>query len=224
MVKTPPIILTPSMLSSDFSRIGEELAALEQAGLQWVHWDVMDGAFVPNITFGPPVIKACRKSCGLFFDVHLMIEQPDRYLAEFVDAGANLLCVHAEACVHLERTVSEITRLGAKAGVALNPHTPLDMVEYLLPQLDMVLIMTVNPGFGGQKFIPFTRQKIQRLRAMIQEADAQTFIQVDGGVSPENIRELADLGANVFVSGSAFFGFPPYAARLETFMRAVRGE
>jgi ribulose-phosphate 3-epimerase len=224
MVKTPPIILTPSLLSSDFSRIGEELAALEQAGLQWVHWDVMDGAFVPNITFGPPVIKACRKSCGLFFDVHLMIEQPDRYLAEFVDAGANLLCVHAEACVHLERTVSEITRLGAKAGVALNPHTPLEMVEYLLPQLDMVLIMTVNPGFGGQKFIPFTRQKIQRLRAMIQEADAQTFIQVDGGVSPENIRELADLGANVFVSGSAFFGFPPYAARLETFMRAVRGE
>ncbi len=223
MPKTPPIILTPSLLSSDFSRIGEELAALEQAGLQWVHWDVMDGAFVPNITFGPPVIKACRKSCGLFFDVHLMIEQPDRYLAEFVDAGANLLCVHAEACVHLERTVSEITRLGAKAGVALNPHTPLDMVEYLLPQLDMVLIMTVNPGFGGQKFIPFTRQKIQRLRAMIQEADAQTFIQVDGGVSPENIRELADHGANVFVSGSAFFGSPPYAARLETFMRAVEG-
>ncbi|WP_031387133.1 ribulose-phosphate 3-epimerase [Desulfonatronum thiodismutans] len=224
MPKTPPIILTPSLLSSDFSRIGEELAALEQAGLQWVHWDVMDGAFVPNITFGPPVIKACRKSCGLFFDVHLMIEQPDRYLAEFVDAGANLLCVHAEACVHLERTVSEITRLGAKAGVALNPHTPLDMVEYLLPQLDMVLIMTVNPGFGGQKFIPFTRQKIQRLRAMIQEVGAETFIQVDGGVSPENIRELADLGANVFVSGSAFFGFPPYAARLETFMRAVREE
>ena len=221
MPSTPPIILTPSLLSSDFSRIGEELAALEQAGLQWVHWDVMDGAFVPNITFGPPVIKACRKSCGLFFDVHLMIEQPDRYLAEFVDAGANLLCVHAEACVHLERTVSEITRLGAKAGVALNPHTPLDMVEYLLPQLDMVLIMTVNPGFGGQKFIPFTRQKIQRLRAMIQEAGADTFIQVDGGVSPENVRDLADLGANVFVSGSAFFGFPPYADRLETFMRAV---
>ena len=223
MAKTPPIILTPSLLSSDFSRIGEELAALEQAGLQWVHWDVMDGAFVPNITFGPPVIKACRKSCGLFFDVHLMIEQPDRYLADFVDAGANLLCVHAEACVHLERTVSEITRLGAKAGVALNPHTPLDMVEYLLPQLDMVLIMTVNPGFGGQKFIPFTRQKIQRLRAMIQEAGADTFIQVDGGVSPENVRDLADLGANVFVSGSAFFGFPPYADRLETFMRAVEG-
>ena len=223
MPKTPPVILTPSLLSSDFSRIGEELAALEQAGLQWVHWDVMDGAFVPNITFGPPVIKACRKSCGLFFDVHLMIEQPDRYLAEFVDAGANLLCVHAEACVHLERTVSEITRLGAKAGVALNPHTPLDMVEYLLPQLDLVLIMTVNPGFGGQKFIPFTKQKIRRLRAMIQEADAETFIQVDGGVSPENIRELADHGANVFVSGSAFFSFPPYAARLETFMRAVEG-
>ncbi|PTN36791.1 ribulose-phosphate 3-epimerase [Desulfonatronum sp. SC1] len=221
MSRDYPFILTPSLLSSDFSRIGDELAALEQAGLEWVHWDVMDGAFVPNITFGPPVIKACRQKSKLFFDVHLMIEQPDRYLGDFVNAGANLLCVHAEACTHLERTVSEITRLGAKCGVALNPHTPLDMVEYLLPQLDMVLIMSVNPGFGGQKFIPFTKGKMQRLRAMIQEQGGTTHIQVDGGVTPENIRDLADHGANVFVSGSAFFGFPPYAQRYRTFMDAL---
>ncbi|WP_045218223.1 ribulose-phosphate 3-epimerase [Desulfonatronum thioautotrophicum] len=216
-----PFILTPSLLSSDFSRIGEELAALEQAGLEWVHWDVMDGAFVPNITFGPPVIKACRTQSKLFFDVHLMIEQPDRYLSEFVDAGADLLCVHAEACTHLERTVSEIVRLGAKCGVALNPHTPLDVVEYLLPQLDMVLVMSVNPGFGGQKFIPFTKKKMQRLRAMIQEQKLSTHIQVDGGITPENIREMAGHGANVFVSGSAFFGFPPYADRYRTFLDAL---
>ncbi|GAB6059792.1 ribulose-phosphate 3-epimerase [Desulfonatronum parangueonense] len=221
MSRNENIILAPSLLSSDFSRIGEELVALERAGLQWVHWDVMDGAFVPNITFGPPVIKACRKKSSLFFDVHLMIENPDRYLADFVDAGANLLCVHAEACVHLERTVSEIARLGAKPGVALNPHTPLDVVEYLLPQLEMVLVMSVNPGFGGQKFIPFSTKKIKRLRALIEEQGLTTNIQVDGGVTPENVRELAQCGANIFVSGSAFFGFPPYDKRLETFMQAV---
>jgi ribulose-phosphate 3-epimerase len=216
-----PVIISPSLLSSDFSRLADELAALEQAGVAWVHWDVMDGAFVPNITFGPPVIKACRKQSKLFFDVHLMIEQPDRYLADFVDAGADLLCVHAEACVHLERTVAEIARLGARPGVALNPHTPLHVLEYVLPQLHMVLIMSVNPGFGGQKFIPFSKRKIKELRELIARQGLDTHIQVDGGVTPENIREINECGANIFVSGSAFFGFPPYDRRLQTFLEAI---
>ncbi len=218
------ITLSPSLLSSDFSRLGVELAALESAGLSWVHWDVMDGRFVPNITFGPPLIAACRKGSKLFFDVHLMIVEPDRYLAAFVDAGADLLCVHAEACPHLERTVSEIARLGAKPAVALNPHTPLCVVEDLLPQLYMVLVMSVNPGFGGQSFIPFSTGKVARLAAMIADQGAATRIQVDGGVTPANIGELTARGADVFVSGSAFFGHPPYASRHETFLRAANGE
>jgi len=181
----------------------------------------MDGRFVPNITFGPPVVKALRKHSKLFFDVHLMIQEPDRYLAEFIDAGADLLCVHAEAVTHLERCVAEIRRLGAQCAVALNPHTPLCMLEHLLPELDMVLIMSVNPGFGGQSFLPFTKDKIRRLAQMIQESGSNARIQVDGGVSPDNIKELVDLGATIFVSGSAFFGHPPYAERLATFMTAA---
>jgi ribulose-phosphate 3-epimerase len=217
------IIISPSLLSSDFGRFAEELAALEDAGLEWVHWDVMDGRFTPNITFGPPVIKALRKRSKLFFDVHLMIQEPERYLAEFVDAGADLLCVHAEAVNHLERCVAEIRRLGAQCAVALNPHTPLCTLEYLLPELDMALIMSVNPGFGGQSFLPFSKDKIRALARMIQETGSNTRIQVDGGVSPENIGELVELGATIFVSGSAFFGRPPYKERLSTFMQAAQG-
>ena len=214
-------ILSPSLLSSDFGRLAEELAALEEAGLKWVHWDVMDGLFVPNITFGPPVIGALRTKSKLFFDVHLMIERPERYISHFVDAGADLLCFHAEASTHLERTVSAVTEAGVKVGLALNPHTPLSLIRYLLPQLDMVLVMSVNPGFGGQSFIPFTRDKIRELAEMAREAKPDLLIQVDGGVTPDNVADLARLGANVFVSGSAFFGFPPYGARLETFMQAL---
>ena len=212
-----PFILSPSLLSSDFGRLAEELHDLEMAGLAWAHWDVMDGAFVPNITFGPLVIKALRSRSRLFFDVHLMIERPERYLAEFADAGADLICVHAEATTHLERAVAEIARLGAKPAVALNPATPLCAVEYLLPQLHMVLIMSVNPGFGGQKFIPFSLDKIRDLRTIINSKGLQTLIQVDGGVSPDNAKQLVEAGADVLVSGSAFFGFPPYAQRQQPF-------
>lgn len=214
------LILSPSLLSCDFSRLGEELAALESAGLSWVHWDVMDGHFVPNITFGPGVIAKCRKNSGLFFDVHLMISNPDTYIMEFVDAGADLVCVHAEACTHLERTVSEIARLGAKPAVALNPHTPLAVVEYLLPQLFMVLIMSVNPGFGGQRFIPFSLGKIRALQRMIDALNSKAIIQVDGGVTLENSRELLEAGATALVSGSAFFSNPPYAERHAAFLSA----
>lgn len=216
------MILSPSLLSSDFGRLAEELAALEEAGLKWVHWDVMDGMFVPNITLGAPIIKKLRKGSNLFFDVHLMIEQPERYIGDFVDAGADMIVVHAEATNHLERALAEITRQGVQCGVALNPATPLSTVEYVLDQLDMVLIMSVNPGFGGQKFIPFSMRKVKELSSMIAARDLKTLIQVDGGCDPENTPELCKCGANVLVSGSAFFGFPPYRERHETFLQAAK--
>ena len=215
------MILSPSLLSADFGRLAEELTTLETAGLEWVHWDVMDGLFVPNITVGPVVIKALRKHSKLFFDVHLMIERPERYLAQFIDAGADMVCVHAEATIHLERTVSEITRLGAKPAVALNPATPLSMVEYLLPELSMVLIMSVNPGFGGQSFIPFCLDKTRSLKKMITTLGLSTLIQVDGGITVENCGELVHAGADVLVSGSAFFAYPPYAERYKVFKDAA---
>ena len=214
-------ILSPSLLSSDFSRFAEELQALEQAGLHWVHWDVMDGHFVPNITLGPPIIAACRKLSNLFFDVHLMIENPDRYVQAFAQAGADLICVHTEACLHLERTLSLIKEQGAQCAVALNPHTSLSTLDYVLPQLDMVLIMSVNPGFGGQSFIPFSLDKIAALRKMMQAKGCRCRIQVDGGVSLDNTWEIVQAGADVLVSGSAFFKHPPYRQRLQEFQNAA---
>lgn len=213
------MILSPSLLSADFGNLEQELKALEEAGLTWVHWDVMDGRFVPNITFGPPVIGALRKKCGLFFDVHLMIVEPERYLAEFASAGADLLVVHAEATLHLDRTLREIRRLGMQAGVSLNPSTPVSALENVLDLLDLVLVMSVNPGFGGQSFIPQSLDKISRLAAM--RGDRKFLIEVDGGVDPANTPDLVRAGADALVSGSAFFRFPPYAERLRVFERAA---
>ena len=216
------MILSPSMLSSDFANMENELKALEKAGLEWVHLDIMDGMFVPNITFGPPIIKAMRKKSKLFFDCHLMINDPGRYIQDFADAGADLICVHAEACDHLERVCAQIAETGAKPAVALNPHTTPETIRYLLPQLHMVLIMSVNPGFGGQKFIPFCKDKVRDLKAMILEAGADTLIQIDGGVTLDNAPDLTEAGVDVLVSGSAFFKHPPYGERHEAFQAACK--
>ena len=216
------MILSPSLLSADCGRLADTLKDLESAGVKWVHWDVMDGHFVPNMTFGQHVIKGLRSASGLFFDVHLMIEQPERYLSDFKAAGADMLVVHAEATVHLQRTLAEIRRLGMKSGVALNPSTPLSVLDYVLDDVDMVLVMSVNPGFGGQKFLPATFRKVSELRAKLDAAGrSDCLIQVDGGCCVENTAELVRAGADVLVSGSAFFGFPPFKERLAAFMDAA---
>lgn len=197
--------LSPSILSADFAKLGEQVALLEEAGAQYVHIDVMDGAFVPSISFGMPVIKSLRGMSERIFDVHLMIEEPIRYIDEFVECGADLITVHAEACRHLDRTIDAIKEKGIIAGVALNPATPLSAVEYVLPKVDMVLVMTVNPGFGGQKLIPYTIDKVRDLKQMIDRKHLKIDIEVDGGVTLENVEVLMDAGANIIVAGSAVF-------------------
>ena len=216
-------LIAPSILSADFTRLGEEVHAVEAAGADWIHADVMDGHFVPNITFGPLVVAAVRKITRLPIDVHLMIESPDRYIQAFAEAGADWISVQVETCPHLNRAVQQIKEAGAKAGVVLNPSTPLSALDWVLEYTDYVLIMSVNPGFGGQTFIGNSIEKIRRLRRMIGDRGLSTLIEVDGGIKEKNIAAVAAAGADVFVAGSAIFGQKDYRQVIARF-KAIIGE
>ena len=199
------IKLAPSILSADFARLLEDVKKVEKAGCEYLHIDVMDGHFVPNITLGPGIVKSLRKDVNMVFDAHLMIENPDNYIKEFADAGCDIIVVHQEACKHLHRTIQNIKSYGIKAGVSLNPATPIETIKYVLQDVDMVLLMSVNPGFGGQSYIPVVTEKIKELKALIDEMNLDIDIEVDGGVKPSNIAEVVNAGANVIVAGSAIF-------------------
>lgn len=220
------IQIAPSILASDFARLGEEVQRVEEGGADFVHVDVMDGHFVPNITMGPIVVEALRPRTDLPLDVHLMIEQPGRYVEAFAAAGADYLTVHVEACPHLHRVVQQIREHGVKAGVALNPHTPLAAIEAVLHDLNLVLIMSVNPGFGGQAFIPHTLERLRRLRALLRERglDGQVAVEVDGGIKAENARSVVEAGAQVLVSGSGIYGADDPAEAVRALRRAAMPE
>ncbi|MBD0315188.1 MAG: ribulose-phosphate 3-epimerase [Nitrospiraceae bacterium] len=214
-----PVFIAPSILSADFARLAEEVAAVERGGADLLHVDVMDGHFVPNLTVGPPIVESLKKVTKLPLDVHLMITNADAFIQEFAEAGADYLTVHVEACPHLHRTVESIKERGVKAGVTLNPATTLQSLEEILPDIDLLLVMSVNPGFGGQKFIPAVLRKIRAARAMLDHANSSALLEVDGGVKVENARQIVEAGATALVAGSAIFCYPDYKATIA----ALRG-
>jgi len=211
--------IAPSILSADFTRLGEEIRAVEQAGADWIHFDVMDGRFVPNITIGPMIVEAVKRVTSLPVDVHLMIVEPEKYVKGFADAGADLIAVHVETGGHLNRTIQQIKEAGAKAGVALNPSTPVESLSWILEYLDLAVIMSVNPGFGGQKFIPNSLDRIRALKSMINEKNLSTLIEVDGGVNAKTVAAVAGAGADVLVAGSAVFHSGDYKATIDELKR-----
>ncbi len=217
-------LIAPSILSADFVKLGEEIKAVESGGADWIHVDVMDGHFVPNITMGPLVAEAVRRSTHLPVDVHLMIENPDKYIDAFAQAGADYISVQVETCPHLHRTIHLIKEKGSKAGAVLNPATPLTALDWMLEDLDFVLIMSVNPGFGGQKFIPGSLDKIRCLRAMIDDNGLSTLIQIDGGVNKHTVADIVAAGAHVLVAGSAIFGSSDYAKAISQLKHYGREE
>ncbi|MGB2928618.1 MAG: ribulose-phosphate 3-epimerase [Desulfobacterales bacterium] len=213
--------IAPSILSADFSKLGDEIKSVEAAGADWIHVDVMDGHFVPNITIGPLVVEAVRRVTSLPVDVHLMIENPDRYIKDFADAGADLISVQVEACVHLNRTIQMIKEFDRRAGVVLNPSTPLSSLEWIMEDVDFIMIMSVNPGFGGQKFIPNSLDRVRALRGMIRDRGLETLIEIDGGVNEKTIKNISDAGVDVFVAGSAIFKSPDYKKTIDKFRELI---
>ena len=213
--------IAPSILSADFSKLGDEIRSVEKAGANWIHIDVMDGHFVPNITIGPLIVEAARRCTSLPLDIHLMIENPDCYIEDFAKSGADLISVQVEACIHLNRTIQLIKSLDLRAGVVLNPSTPLSAIEWILEGVDFIMIMSVNPGFGGQKFIPNSIDRIRALRKMIQDRGLSVLIEIDGGVNEKTIKNISDAGVDVFVAGSAIFNNPNYKETISKFRELI---